>query len=176
MPDADLVRARTAMDLPAAQATPDFLKDRSHDVRLYTPLFVELCQHVRQMNKAISRLAAELYVFEGDFLELKPAAAAALPPTPLVASINTAKGSRFFHLPLLSPAQADLLGRRPAEVEESSHSAGVQGGQSHSRLQLAQWDKYEQLAYREQQDAGASLCNPGFTPLTVWEDKVNRRL
>ena len=34
------------------------------------------------------------------------------------------------------------------------------------------WDTWEQLCHREDQDAGADLCNPCFTPLTSWEEQV----
>ena len=34
------------------------------------------------------------------------------------------------------------------------------------------WDTWEQLCHREDQDAGADLCNPSFTPLTSWEEQV----
>ena len=38
----------------------------------------------------------------------------------------------------------------------------------------ANWDTVEQLLFRESEDAGANICNPGFTgtPLTTWEEQV----
>jgi hypothetical protein len=55
MSDAELARACTIMNLPAAQATSEFLKDKPLDVRLYTPRLIELYTTVRQTNEAISR-------------------------------------------------------------------------------------------------------------------------
>ncbi len=97
MSDANLAHACTVMDLPAAQATPEFLKDQLHDVRMYTPRLIERYTFDRQVNEAILQLAAEVYAFKGDFLELTPAVATSFPTTPLVASMNTAKGSHFLH-------------------------------------------------------------------------------
>ncbi len=31
---------------------------------------------------------------------------------------------------------------------------------------------WEQLVHREDEDAGADICNPCFTPLTTWEEQV----
>ncbi len=42
MPDSDLARACTVIDMPAAKATPQFLVDKPLDVRLYTLLLVDL--------------------------------------------------------------------------------------------------------------------------------------
>jgi hypothetical protein len=72
-----------------------------------------------------------VYVFEGDFLKLKPAAAVDLPLTPLVAPMKTAKGSRFFH-------RLELLGKAAVLLKAKNlHTQWVfLVCQSHPRLQL----------------------------------------
>jgi len=165
MTDSDLARACTVMDLPVARpATPQFLVDKPLDVRLYTPLLIDLYSSVRKVNERISQLAAEVLQFEGDFLELSAPAVAALPTTPLVASMNTAAGSRFFHkLDLLRETAATLKAKNLRTQRAfwlANHTPGCN------------WDTWDQLVYREEQDAGAGICNPGFTPLTTWEDQV----
>ena len=97
MSDSDLARACTAMDMPAARVTPQFLVGKPLDVRMYTPLLVDLYANVRKVAEGISLLAREVLMFDGDFLELPPAAVAALPTTPLYASCDTASGSRLLH-------------------------------------------------------------------------------
>ena len=75
MSNADLARACSAVDTPAAKVTPQFLVDKPLDVHMYTPLLirVDLYASVRKVNEGISRLAAEINQFEGDFLELPEA-------------------------------------------------------------------------------------------------------
>jgi hypothetical protein len=158
MSDANLAHACTVMDLPAAQATPEFLKDQPHDVRMYTPRLIERYTFDRQVNEAILQLAAEVYAFKGDFLELTPAVATSFPTTPLVASMNTAKGSHFLHQLELPREVAVLLKVQNLCTQRmfwlTNHTPGCN------------WDTYKQLEYRAAQDAGANLCNPGFTPLS----------
>ena len=164
MTDSDLSRACSIMDRPPAPPTPEFLKDKPHDVRLYTPLLIELYTSIRSTNAAISRLASELYVFEGDFLDLSPASASALPLTPFAQSMDMTTGSRLFHrLDLLHECAATLKAKNLRTQRAfwlANHTPGCN------------WDTWDQLVYRELQDAGADICNPGFTPLTTWEDKV----
>jgi hypothetical protein len=97
MSDADLARACTVIDMPAARVTPQFLVDKPLDVRMYTPILVDLYASVRKASEGIALLAKEVFVFEGDFLELSPAAVAALPTTPLFATCDTTSGSRLLH-------------------------------------------------------------------------------
>ena len=97
MSEADLARACTVMNMPGARATPQFLVDKPLDVRMYTPLLVELYGNVRKVAEGISLLAREVLVFEGDFLELSPSAVAALPTTPLFESCDKTSGSRLLH-------------------------------------------------------------------------------
>jgi hypothetical protein len=47
MSDAELASACTIMNLPAAQATAEFLKDKPLDVCLYTPRLIDLYTIVR---------------------------------------------------------------------------------------------------------------------------------
>ena len=42
MSDTDLARACTAVDTPAASITPQFLVDKALDVRMYTPILIDL--------------------------------------------------------------------------------------------------------------------------------------
>ena len=165
MSESDLSRACTAVNvIPNARVTPQFLVDKPLDVRLYTPLLVDLYSSVRKVNEEISRLASEVYEFEGDFLDLSSPAAAALSTTPLVASLDTTGGSRFFHkLDLLREAAVTLKAKNLRTQRAfwlANHTPGCN------------WDTWDQLVYREEQDAGADICNPGFTPLVTWEDQV----
>ena len=110
MSDADLARACTAVNLPVAQPTPQFLVDKPLDVRMYTPLLIELYSSIRKVNEGVGRLAAEVFQFEGEFLELSATAVGALPTTPLVAALDTSHGSRFFHrLDQLREAGTNML-------------------------------------------------------------------
>lgn len=79
MTDADLARACTSADMPAARVTPQFLVDKPLDVRMYTPLLIDLYTSVRKVNEGISRLAAEIFQFEGEFLDLPEATAGTWP-------------------------------------------------------------------------------------------------
>ena len=129
------------MDMPAARVTPQFLVDKPLDVRMYTPLLVDLYASVRKMAEGLSLLAKEVYVFEGDFLELSPAAVAALPTTQLFASCDKSGGSRLLHR------------------LETVHAAAVQLRAKNLRCQRGFWlanhtpccnlDTWEQLCHRE---------------------------
>jgi hypothetical protein len=164
MSDADLARACTVMDAPAARVTPQFLVDKPLDVRMYTPLLVDLYASVRKVNEGIASIAREVLQFEGDFLELSPTAVAALATTQLFATCDLEGGSRLLHR------------------LESLHAAGANLRAKNLRCQRAfwlanhtpgcNWDTWEQLVHREDQDAGADLCNPCFVPLTSWDDQV----
>jgi hypothetical protein len=164
MSDSDLARACTAMDMPTAKVTPPFLVDKPLDVRMYTPLLVDLYASVRKMAEGISLLAKEVYVFEGDFLELSLAAVATLPTTPLFASCDTTTGSRLLHrLETLHAVAVQLRAKNlrcQRGVWLANHTPGCN------------WDTWEQLCHREDQDAGADLCNPCFTRLASWEEQV----
>jgi hypothetical protein len=164
MSDSDLARACTIMDMPAARVTPQFLMDKPNDVRLYTPLLVDLYANVRKVADGISLLAREIFTFEGDFLELSSATVAALPTTPLYASCDTASGSRLLHRLEMVHAAAALLRAKNLRCQRAFWLANHTPG--------CNWDTWEQLCHREDQDAGADLCNPCFTPLTSWEDQV----
>jgi hypothetical protein len=115
---------------------------------MYTPLLIDLYASVRKMTEGVALLAKEIYVFEGDFLELSSAAVAALPTTKLFASCDIESGSRLLHR------------LETAHAVASTPTPGCN------------WDTWEQLCHREDQDAGADLCNPSFTPLTSWEEQV----
>ena len=164
MSDADLARACTIVDMPAARVTPQFLVDKPLDVRMYTPLLVDLYASVRKMAEGISLLAKEVYAFEGDFLELSPAAVAALPTTPLFASCDIEHGSRLLHRLETIHAVAVQLRAKNLRCQRGFWLANHTPG--------CNWDTWEQLCHREDQDAGADLCNPGFTPLSSWEEQV----
>ena len=164
MSDSDLARACTAMDMPAARVTPQFLVGKPLDVRMYTPLLVDLYANVRKVAEGISLLAREVLMFDGDFLELPSAAVAALPTTPLYASCDTASGSRLLHRLESVHAAAALLRAKNLRCQRAFWLANHTPG--------CNWDTWEQLCHREDQDAGADLCNPCFTPLTTWEDQV----
>lgn len=164
MSDADLARACTAVDTPAAKVTPQFLVDKPLDVRMYTPLLIDLYASVRKVNEGISRLASEIYQFEGDFLELPEASALSLVPSRLTAALDTTGGSRLFHRMDELRAAAVVLKAKNLRCQRGfwvgNHTAGCN------------WDTWEQLVHRENEDAGADLCNPGYTPLATWEDQV----
>ena len=164
MSDSDLARACTIMDMPAARVTPQFLVDKPLDVRMYTPLLVDLYANVRKVAEGISLLAREIFTFEGDFLELSSTTVAALPTTPLYASCDTASGSRLLHRMEVVHAAAALLRAKNLRCQRAFWLANHTPG--------CNWDTWEQLCHREDQDAGADLCNPCFTPLTSWEDQV----
>jgi hypothetical protein len=93
----DLARACTVMDMPAAKATPQFLADKPLDVRMYTPLLVELYASVPKVLEGLSLLAREVLTFEGDFFEMSPETVALLPSTPLFATRDIKSESRLFH-------------------------------------------------------------------------------
>ena len=164
MSDSDLARACTVLDMPAAKATPQFLADKPLDVRMYTPLLVELYASVRKALEGVSLLAREVLEFEGDFFEMSPEAVAALPTTPLFATCDTESGSRLLHrLEMLHATAVSLRGKNlrcQRAFWLANHTPGCN------------WDTWEQLCHREEQDAGADLCNPCFTPLTTWEEQV----
>jgi hypothetical protein len=84
--------------------------------------------------------------------------------TQLVMSMNTAKGSRFFH-------SLKLLRKLAARLKEQ-----IIGTQwmfwLTNHTPSCSWDTYEQLEYHSNQDARAFLCNPGFAPLKTWEEQV----
>jgi hypothetical protein len=164
MSDSDLARACTAMDMPAAKVTPQFLVDKPLDVRMYTPLLVDLYASVRKMAEGVSLLAREVYVFEGDFLELSRAAVAALPTTPLFASCDMTTGSRLLHRLEVVHSVAVQLRAKNLRCQRGFWLANHTPG--------CNWDTWEQLCHREDQDAGADLCNPCFTPLASWEEQV----
>ena len=164
MTESDLSRACTIMDLPAARVTPQFLVDKPLDVRLYTPLLVDLYANVRKVAEGISLLAHEIYTFEGDFLELSPAAVAALPTTALYASCDTTSGSRLLHRMEAVHAAAAIMRAKNLRCQRAFWLANHTPG--------CNWDTWDQLCHREAEDAGADLCNPCFTPLTTWEEQV----
>ena len=164
MSDVDLSRACTIMDMPAARVTPQFLVDKPLDVRMYTPLLIDLYSSVRKMIEGIALLAKEIYVFEGDFLELSPAAVADLPTTKLFASCDIESGSRLLHRLEAAHAVASALRAKNLRCQRAFWLANHTPG--------CNWDTWEQLCHREEQDAGADLCNPCFTPLTTWEEPV----
>ena len=164
MSDPDLARACTIMDMPAARVTPQFLMDKPLDVRLYTPLLVELYTSVRKMAEGISLLAKEVYTFEGDFLELSPTAVAALPTTPWFDSCDTTSGSRLLHRMETIHTVAAQLRAKNLRCQRGFWLANHTPG--------CNWDTWEQLCHREDQDAGADLCNPNFTPLVSWDEQV----
>jgi len=164
MSDSDLARACTVIDMPAAKATPQFLADKPLDVRMYTPLLVDLYASVRKVLGDLSLLAREVLSFDGDFLEMSPEAVALLPSTALFATCDLESGSRLFHrLETLHAAAIALRGKNlrcQRAFWLANHTSGCN------------WDTWEQLCHREEQDAGGDLCNPGFVPLTTWEDQV----
>ena len=164
MSDADLSRACTIMDMPAARVTPQFLVDKPLDVRMYTPLLIDLYASVRKMTEGVALLAKEIFVFEGDFLELSSAAVAALPTTKLFASCDVESGSRLLHRLETAHAVASTLRTKNLRCQRAFWLANHTPG--------CNWDTWEQLCHREDQDAGADLCNPSFTPLTTWEEQV----
>ena len=164
MSDADLSRACTIMDMPAARVTPQFLVDKPLDVRMYTPLLIDLYSSVRKMTDGVALLAKEIFVFEGDFLELSPAAVADLPTTKLFASCDIESGSRLLHRLEAAHAVASALRAKNLRCQRAFWLANHTPG--------CNWDTWEQLCHREDQDAGADLCNPSFTPLTSWEEQV----
>ena len=164
MSDADLSRACTVMDMPAARVTPQFLVDKPLDVRMYTPLLIDLYASVRKMTEGLALLAKEIVVFEGDFLELSAAAVAALPTTKLFASCDIESGSRLLHRLESAHALASTLRGKNLRCQRAFWLANHTPG--------CNWDTWEQLCHREDQDAGADLCNPSFTPLTTWEEQV----
>ena len=164
MSDADLSRACTIIDMPAARVTPQFLVDKPLDVRMYTPLLIDLYASVRKMTEGVALLAKEIYVFEGDFLELSAAAVAALPTTKLFASCDIESGSRLLHRLESAHALASTLRGKNLRCQRAFWLANHTPG--------CNWDTWEQLCHREDQDAGADLCNPSFTPLTTWEEQV----
>jgi hypothetical protein len=128
MSDADLARACTVMDVPAARVTPQFLVNQPLDVRMYTPLLVELYASVRKVNEGIALLAREVLVFEGDFLEHSPTAVAALGTTQLFALCDVASGSRLLHRLESLHAAAALL--------RAKNLRCLLARQPHPRLQL----------------------------------------
>jgi len=164
MSDADLSRACTIMDMPAARVTPQFLVDKPLDVRMYTPLLIDLYASVRKVTEGVALLAKEIFVFEGDFLELSSAAVAALPTTKLFASCDVESGSRLLHRLESAHAVASTLRTKNLRCQRAFWLANHTPG--------CNWDTWEQLCHREDQDAGADLCNPSFTPLTTWEEQV----
>jgi hypothetical protein len=132
MSDAELARACTIMNLPAAQATPKFLKDKPLDVRLYAPRLIEPTSSIQPCARPTRRShdsQRRFYVFEGDFLDLEPATF--LPMTPLVMSMKTA---------ILSPSQLSscFAVRLLAQRAKHQHSADVLPHKPCSRLQLGQ--------------------------------------
>jgi hypothetical protein len=164
MSDSDLARACTVVDMPPAKATPRFLVDKPLDVRLYTPLLVELYASVRKVLEGLSLAAREVYEFEGDFLELSPEEVAALPTTPMFDTCDIETGSRLLHRLETIQAAAVALRAKNLRCQRAFWLANHTPG--------CNWDTWEQLCHREEQDEGADLCNPCFTPLTTWEEQV----
>jgi hypothetical protein len=153
------------MNLPVAQSTPKFLKDKPLDVRLYAPRLIEPTSSVRPCARPTRRShdsPRRFYVFEGDFPR-SGTSGSNLPPHDTAGDVNE-HGER---IPILSPSQLSscfavrLLARRA----KHQHSADV----STNHAPGCNWDNYEQLEYSRNQDAGAFLCNPCFTLLKTWK-------
>jgi hypothetical protein len=152
MSDSDLARACTVVDMPPAKATPRFLVDKPLDVRLYTPLLVELYASIRKELEGLSLVAREVYKFEGDFLELSPEEVTALPTTPLFATCDIEMGSCLLHRLETIQAAAVALRAKNLRFQRAFWLANHTPG--------CNWDTWEQLCHREEQDEGADLCNP----------------
>jgi hypothetical protein len=83
--------------------------------------------------------------------------------TQLVMSMNTAKGSRFFHR-----LNSRVALRFSSWLEEQNINTQLMFCLT-NHAPGCNWDNYEQLEYSRNQDAGAFLCNPCFTLLKTWK-------
>ena len=54
----------------------------------------------------------------------------------------------------------------------TARKSGASGRSGSPTTPSCNWDTWEQLCHREEQDASADLCNSCFTPLTTWEEQV----
>ena len=122
MSDADLSRACGAIDIVGARPVP-LSSLTSHSVRLYTQLLVQLYKSVKVTNEAVSRVARELFEFEGDFLDVPTADLEKLGPTPLAESMDTSEGSCLFHRVDQLHATAVLLLAQVLRTQRISGSA-----------------------------------------------------
>jgi hypothetical protein len=107
-------------------------------------------------------------VFEGDFLDLERSGTSNLPPHDTASDVNE-HGER---IPILSPSQLSscFAVRLLAQRAKHQHSADVLPGIClTNHAPGCNWDNYEQLEYRRNQDTGAFLCNPCFILLKTWK-------
>jgi hypothetical protein len=110
---------------------------------------------------------AEVYVFEGDLLDLEPAAATSPPH-------DTASGVHEHGEGIQNLSPFRVASRARCQTQKKEQNKGTQRMfWLTNHTPGCNWDTYKQLEYRRNHDAGAFLCNPCFAPLKTWEEQVN---